>query len=110
MSIAFGLLLDLRAAGLYLKPAGKRIRVAPANRVTPEVRLRILKHKQELLAALDLECRIRAMAQRWQCTDNTLGVVLERARRNPAGWARAVALDECREAAFRKHGFLPRDS
>jgi hypothetical protein len=53
-----------------------------------------------------LERRIRMMASRWQYSDVELADVLDRARSNPVGWLRAVALDEQREAEFRSKGFL----
>lgn len=56
----------------------------------------------------DLESRIRAMAQRWQYSDAELIDVLSRARRDPAGWMRAVALDERGEQEFRERGLLPK--
>jgi hypothetical protein len=55
-----------------------------------------------------LERRIRAMARRWQYATYELTDVLARARANPAGWERAVALDERREQEFRERGWLPR--
>jgi hypothetical protein len=56
----------------------------------------------------EFEQRIRAMAQRWQYSPEELADVLERAQRDPAGWTRAVELDERREEAFRQCGALPR--
>lgn len=47
----------------------------------------------------DLERRIRLMARRWEYS---------RARRDPAAWTRAEALDERRETEFRERGLLPR--
>jgi hypothetical protein len=61
-----------------------------------------------LTLAPDLERRIRAMAKRWRYTDAELAEVLALARENPAGWLRAVALDERREDEFRRAGLLPR--
>jgi hypothetical protein len=55
----------------------------------------------------DLERRVRAMARRWQYSDTELTDVLARAHANPAGWERAVALDERREQEFRDKGLLP---
>lgn len=55
----------------------------------------------------EFERRIRAMAERWQYEDAELTEVLTRARRDPAGWTRAVALDERREQEFRERGLLP---
>lgn len=57
--------------------------------------------------APDLERRIRLMAHRWHYSADELVDVLERARLDPAGWLRAVAVDECREQEFRKRGLLP---
>lgn len=62
----------------------------------------------KLRLAPDLERRIRMMARRWQYSDDELTDVLASARRNPAGWLRAVALDERREREFRESGLLPR--
>lgn len=58
----------------------------------------------ELNFTPDLERRIHAMARRWQYAPEELADVLDRARRDPAGWERAVALDERREAEFRARG------
>jgi hypothetical protein len=41
-----------------------------------------------------LEPRIRAMAARWQYTAEDLHDTLRRARLDPEGWERAIALDE----------------
>lgn len=56
----------------------------------------------------DLDRRIRLMAKRWEYSSEELADALDRARRDPAGWSRAVALDERREAEFRECGVLPR--
>lgn len=76
--------------------------------------LPILKaRKPDLVAALtqlpdDLERRVRSMAHRWRYSSEELDDVLDRARRDPTAWARAVALDERREAMFREQGLLPK--
>lgn len=54
----------------------------------------------------DLDLRILAMAQRWQYTQAELNEVLDLSRQDPAGWGRAVALDERREPEFRARGLL----
>lgn len=109
MSVAPDLVLlaEIQAAGLHLtlRPGGK-VNAAPIERLTPELRERIVTHKPALLAALDLERRIRAMATRWQYTPADLTEVLELARQNPAKWLAAVALDERRESEFRAQGLL----
>jgi hypothetical protein len=48
------------------------------------------------------------MARRWEYSPDELTYVLDRARKDPAGWMRAVALDERREQEFRERGLLPR--
>jgi hypothetical protein len=48
------------------------------------------------------------MAHRWRYTPDELVETLDMARENPAGWLRAVALDERREDEFRRAGLLPR--
>jgi hypothetical protein len=55
---------------------------------------------------LDLEPRLIRMADRWRYTPSELTELLERASLDPAGWLRAVALDERREAEFRERGLL----
>lgn len=67
---------------------------------------RLAKHTSPL--APDLERRIRAMARRWQYSPDELADVLDRARRDPAGWERAVIADEHRAREFRQRGLLPR--
>lgn len=42
----------------------------------------------------DLERRIRTMAKRWEYSPEELADALDRARRDPLGWGRAVDLDE----------------
>lgn len=42
----------------------------------------------------DQERRIRAMAARWQYTDEELALALDGARSDPDGWRRVVAFDE----------------
>lgn len=69
--------------------------------------------KPDIIAELmrlpaSLEQRIRAMAHRWQYSPEELADVFDRARRDPAGWSRAVSLDERREDEFRQRGLLPR--
>ena len=54
----------------------------------------------------DLEPRIRRMAQRWNYSPDELTDALACARENPAGWLRAVELDERREPEFRATGLL----
>jgi hypothetical protein len=46
------LLQQLRAAGFELTADGDRLRIRPADRVTPALRDQIARHKSELLAAL----------------------------------------------------------
>lgn len=66
------------------------------------------KSEKSFLLPPDLESRIRAMARRWQYSPDELADVLDRARRNPTGWERAVIVDEHREAEFHERGLLPR--
>jgi len=49
------LLVELDRQGFTLAAEGDRIRVAPASRLTAELRDRIGQHKAELLTALDLK-------------------------------------------------------
>lgn len=89
------LLRDLRAAGLELEPRGHQdIHVQPRTALTPERRQLILMHKAELLATLDLEARIRAMAARWQYSPDDLAEAFTAASTDPAGWLVAVDQDE----------------
>lgn len=89
------LLADLRAAGLNLTPtADGRVNVTPRERLTPTLRGRILDNKPALLAALDLERRIREMAQRWGYSAEDLTETLELAQQDPARWLTCVAADE----------------
>jgi hypothetical protein len=115
VTAALALLHRLKASGFRLQPdlASGRIVVSPASQLTDELRALIREHKAALLGALaalppELEQRIRAMAVRWEYSDADLVDVLERARRDPGGWMRVVALDEEREAEFRARGFIPR--
>ena len=62
----------------------------------------------KLKLAPDLERRIRAMARRWQYSDDELADVLERVRVDAAVWTRAVADDERKEQAYRERGLLPK--
>lgn len=99
------LLANLQTAGLVLSPgAAGRLRVTPADKVTPELRARILARKPALLAALDLQRRIRAMAQRWAYDADDLAYALESARENPAGWLACVVDDERRTDGSRDCG------
>src|SRR5947209_3724969 len=50
--MAARLLEDLQARGLTVSLDGAHLRVAPAARLTPELREVILAHKAELMAAL----------------------------------------------------------
>lgn len=102
---ADGARLTVTAAGT-LKVTGDQ---AVIDRWLPVLKAR----KPEIIAALSalpagLEQRIRAMAQRWQYSPEELADVLERAQRDPAGWMRAIELDERREEEFRQRGALPR--
>ena len=56
---------------------------------------------------VELELRLRAMAQRWRYTDDDLAEILNLARANPQAWLRAVALDERRQQEFRRGGLIP---
>jgi hypothetical protein len=46
------------------------------------------------------------MAERWRYSPAELIGLLDRARLDPAGWLRAAAYDESREAEFRERGLL----
>src|SRR5688572_2786883 len=58
------LLEKARAAGLTLKPDGQRLRVRPAERLTPELRSVLLEHKSALLAILQSELGDADLAKR----------------------------------------------
>ena len=112
MNPAAELLADLRKRGLHVSSRGSELLVGPRSALSDELLALIRAHKLELLQAIselpaDLERRIRSMATRWQYTDADLADVLERARRDPGGWTRVVALDEEREAEFRARGSIP---
>ena len=72
--------------------------------LTPERRQVIVSHKLAILAALDLERRIRAMASRWHYAPDEVVDALEAARANPAGWLSAVTQDAERAALFERAG------
>lgn len=106
------LLADLKRLGLRIRAQGDALIVEPRTALTDELRSLIRANKLQLLEALaplptELDSRIRAMAQRWQYSDVDLTDVLTRARRDPAGWMCAAALDERREQEFRERGLLP---
>jgi hypothetical protein len=104
------LLADLRAAGLSLTPTPDgRVNVTPRERLTPSLRGRILDNKPALLAALDLERRIRDMAQRWRYSPDDLTETLEAARQDPARWLTCVAADERLTSTLERAGvpFVP---
>lgn len=97
------LLAELRGKGLRLAPLdGGRVHVAPRERLTAELRARILDCKPALLAALeaerlaalDLARRVREMAARWQYSPDELVWALEAAERDSAGWHLCCAADE----------------
>jgi hypothetical protein len=107
---ALELLAELRREGLRLTPDGdQHLRIAPPEKLTPELRQRIVAAKPGLIAALrmqgDPERRIREMARRWQYTEAELAEALDCARRDPVAWLGAVELDEefvaCSERAVR---------
>jgi hypothetical protein len=111
VTAALALLERLQAAGFWLQPdlAAGRIVISPASALTEELRAQILEHKTALLRALtplppDLEQRIRAMAARWEYSNDDLVDVLQRARLDPASWTLAVEFDEDREALHRQRG------
>jgi hypothetical protein len=93
---AMNLLVELRAAGMEVSPShlpGK-VHVQPLSALTAEHRQAILTHKPAILAALDLEQRILAMAGRWQYTDDDLTHALTEALDHPAWWLACVEADE----------------
>lgn len=105
------LLAQLRERGLRITAQSDALLVEPRSVLTDELRAMIRANKRQLLRELTgefLERRIRAMAKRWEYSPDELADVLVRARRDPDGWARAVALDERREQEFRECGLLPR--
>lgn len=111
------LLAQLRERGLRVVAQGDALLVEPRSALTDELRAMIRANKPQLLRELasgggslpaDLERRIQAMARRWEYSPEELADVLDCARRDPAIWTRAVALDERSEAEFRQHGLLPR--
>ncbi len=57
-----------------------------------------------------LQHRVRGMAARWGYGASELAEVLQLAADAPAAWSRAVALDERREAEFRRAGLLRVDA
>lgn len=96
--IAFDLLTQLRGAGVHLEASDDDKLIAKANAgvLTPGRRSQIAEAKPALLAALDLERRIRRMAQRWRYSAEELAEVLELAKAQPQAWLRAIELDERR--------------
>ena len=100
-----------KLAELLVSRGVTRAPANPANPANPEgdiSRISNISTGAPLDLPPDFERRIHAMAKRWQYTEAELVEVLDRARRDPAGWARAVALDERREHEFRERGLLPR--
>ncbi len=91
----FVLLAELRAVGLNLTPLPDgRVNVTPRAKLTPALQGRILDAKPALLAALDLDRRIRAMGNRWSYSVEDVEMVLGWAKEDPAIWLQAVAADE----------------
>lgn len=89
------LLRRLRDAGLSLEAgSSSTLRVRPRALLTPEHRQAILSEKQSILAALNLEQRINAMAARWRYAPEELNEALTQAGANPEAWLRAVEDDE----------------
>lgn len=89
------LLAEIQAAGLSVdSPGAGRVRVAPAERLTPELRARIVASKPALLSALALARRIRAMGDRWQYTAEDLTYALEDAQARSETWLACCEWDE----------------
>ncbi len=77
----------------------RRLECGAANPANQDARISRVSSISKVLAFnQELERRLRAMAERWEYSPSDLNEVLERAKCNPAGWERAVALDEEREA------------
>lgn len=96
---AVTLLQELRAAGLELESVGTgALGIKPKVALTPDRRRAVLEHKPELLAVLNLEHRVKAMAARWHYDSDELADALKRAHADPAGWLLAVVMDEDRAA------------
>lgn len=111
MSIApdLHLLTELRAAGLRLAPLDDgRVHVGPPERITPEIRARIVSRKPALLAALAFELelaeRIRAMGARWQYCADDLAEAMTLAHADPVTWLQMVAADEQHAARAARAG------
>lgn len=104
---------QVSADGVTLKVTPAGTLKATGNQAAIDRWVPVLKAcKPDIIAELtrlpsSLEQRIRAMAHRWRYSPEELADVIERARRDPAGWLRAVALDEQQEATFRERGLLP---
>lgn len=58
----------------------------------------------------DLERRLRAMAKRWDRSDDEVTGMLHRACTEPIQWLAAVARDERCEREFHKRGLLKPDA
>lgn len=98
-------LAEIQAAGLSVEsPEAGRVRIAPRERLTPELRARIVACKPALLAALELERRIRAMAARWKYTADDLAYALEDARLRPDAWLACCQWDEALAANLERGG------
>jgi len=89
-----GLLAELRHAGLTVLLDGDRLFVSPRDRLTEDLRQRIRAEKGELLAAVRLDGRVRAMATRWGYTPEELAEALAAASSDPAGWLLWTEKDE----------------
>jgi hypothetical protein len=105
-----GALLDLASAVEAKEGAGKASNRPSADAAgSPSVQNGFSEDK--LTAEPEtprLEMRIRAMAKRWQYSEEDLALALHAASVDRAGWLTAVAFDEQREAEFRALGYLPR--
>lgn len=109
MTTAMHLLMDLRLRGIEVTAPGdgKVLLRSPAG-IDSQTKAQVAANKSALLAALSLETRLHAMAQRWRYTGDDLAEVLVLAAADSAAWTLAVALDERREAEFREAGLLPK--
>jgi hypothetical protein len=89
----------LRGAGLNLeaRPNGA-VHVQPQSLLTAQRRQAILEHKADILAALNLERRIKEMAARWGYAADELIEALKGAQADPNAWLLMVSVDEQRAA------------
>lgn len=65
------LLSELQNQGVILQPRGEKLAFGPKEKVTPEIRDRIVKHKEDLLRLLQPDRTLADLYRRWWSTPET---------------------------------------